>query len=126
MNFTRKILFYSYTIAFVLFAGNVLLYYSSNISSKTFSSITAAFLITTANSVLGMFSIHFGMSKSAKIFILSFLGGMIARLFLMLAAVFICLKFLQISQNSFIFSILFFYVFYLFIEILYLNQRKRY
>jgi len=91
------------------------------ISDHNFYSIFSAGLITTLNFSFGILSIKIGISKSAKVFIMAFLGGMVIRLFLMLVLVFICLKFLDLSGNNFIFSILFFYVFYLISEILYLN-----
>lgn len=51
-------------------------------------------------------------------------GGMLFRLVLILFLTFIVLKFLEINVFGFIFSLLFFYVFYLIIEIFYLNLNK--
>jgi hypothetical protein len=42
----------------------------------------------------------------------------------MLLFILICLVFLDISRNSFIFSIFIFYIFYLIIEVVYLNFIK--
>ncbi len=65
-----------------------------------------------------------GLVRSAKSFIRNTLGAMSLRLFSTLIMVFICLVFLELNQNTFIFSILIFYFFYLIIEIIYLNFRS--
>lgn len=95
------------------------------VSEKLFYSILASALITTGNFIAGYFSIQSSIKKSPDSFIKIFLGVLIIRLFGMLLLVFICLKFLELNGNSFIFSILFFYVFYLIIEILSLNLNKK-
>jgi len=53
------------------------------------------------------------------------LGGTVLRMFLLIGMVIAGLKILELSRNSFIFSVLFFYIFYLIIEIFYLNLRKK-
>ena len=103
---------------------SILLQQMGIISAEVISSVIYAGVITTLNFSLGMFSIKIGLKKSPKEFMLIFLGGMVFRLFLMISLVFICIKFLEFSRNSYIFLILFFYVFYLIIEILYLNTKK--
>ncbi len=65
-----------------------------------------------------------GLVKNDKSFIRNTLGAMSVRLFSTIILVFICLVFLELNQNNFIFSILIFYFFYLFIEIVYLNFRS--
>ena len=65
-----------------------------------------------------------GLVKSDKSFIRNTLGAMSIRLFSTVIMVFICLVFLELNQNNFIFSILIFYFFYLIIEIIYLNLRS--
>jgi hypothetical protein len=64
------------------------------------------------------------LDKSNNIFLIAIFGGMIFRLFLMVAMVFISLKFLDIRAEVFIFAILFFYIVYLIIEIFYLLMIK--
>lgn len=112
---------YALFAVFVLLMILAVSWLLGRISDHNFYSIFSAGLITTLNFSFGILSIKIGISKSAKVFIMAFLGGMVIRLFLMLVLVFICLKFLDLSGNNFIFSILFFYVFYLISEILYLN-----
>lgn len=65
-----------------------------------------------------------GLIRSDKSFIRNVLGAISIRLFITLILVFICLIFLELNQNTFIFSILIFYFFYLIIEIFYLNFRN--
>jgi hypothetical protein len=65
-----------------------------------------------------------GLVKSDKSFIRNTLGAMLIRLFSTVIMVIICLVFLELNQNNFIFSILIFYFFYLIIEIIYLNLRS--
>jgi hypothetical protein len=52
-------------------------------------------------------------------------GGFLFRLILGLSLVLITLIFLEINTYGFIFSTLFFYVFYLLIEIFYLNLGRK-
>jgi hypothetical protein len=49
---------------------------------------------------------------------------MVIRLFTTLILVVLVMLFLELNRISFIFSILFFYIFYLAIEIIYLNFRQ--
>jgi hypothetical protein len=57
--------------------------------------------------------------------LISFFGGILFRLFILSVIVVIIVQTLEISVNNFIFSLLFFYFFYLILEIIYLNFRKR-
>jgi hypothetical protein len=65
-----------------------------------------------------------GLKRGDKSFIRNVLGAISVRLFSTLVLVYICLHFLELNQNNFIFSTFIFYFFYLFIEIFYLNFRK--
>jgi hypothetical protein len=49
---------------------------------------------------------------------------MIIRLLILLSVIFISLIFLDINRNSYIFSIFIFYIFYMIIEVFYLNLLK--
>lgn len=120
----KKILFLSFIIPALSAIIILFLKLQENILSFDADSILFAYIITTINYSLGLISIKIGINKSAKIFLISFLGGMVFRLFLMLALILISLNSLQIKQNSFIFSVFIFYSFYLFTEIFYLNKRK--
>jgi hypothetical protein len=87
-------------------------------------SIIAGWGITTFNFGGALFFIYRGYKKNAKSFIQLILGGMTFRMMLTLLMVIICLKTLEINQNSFIFSIFIFYLLYLIVEILHLNSIK--
>jgi hypothetical protein len=74
---------------------------------------------------VGFLSIKLSIKKSDKIFLMVLWGGLLFRLIAGLSLVIITLIFLEINAYGFIFSILFFYIFYLIIEILYLNLRRK-
>ena len=103
----------------------VILLITGYVSEIIFLSILVSAFITSLNFIVGYLSIKFALGKSVDSFIKILIGVMILRLFGMLISVFICLKFLELNGNSFIFSILFFYIFYLIIEILSLNLNKK-
>ncbi|PJA98659.1 MAG: hypothetical protein CO128_06120 [Ignavibacteriales bacterium CG_4_9_14_3_um_filter_30_11] len=84
-----------------------------------YTSIWALF-ITSINYGLGMISIKIGINRNYKVFMISFFGGMLIRLILLILLVFIGLQFLEIRRNIFIFLVLFFYILYLISEISYL------
>lgn len=65
-----------------------------------------------------------GLGKGDKSFIRNILGALIIRLFFTLILVFLSIRFLELNQNNFIFSVFFFYIFYLINEIFYLNFRS--
>ncbi|MBT8379244.1 MAG: ATP synthase subunit I [Ignavibacteria bacterium] len=102
----------------------VTLYYSSVLNFTQFYSILIGALIVLLNFFIGFLFIKFSLDKSNKLFITMLWGGMAFRLVFVLFLVVIMLKFLELNTFGFIFSILFFYVFYLIIEILYLNLKK--
>ncbi len=119
------LLFIGLLLPAVLFLILFFVYLTGKVQYITFSSYTIAIAITSLNFLLGILAIKIGIYKSDKIFISSILAGMLIRLFLLLGAVFISLKFLEINHNSFIFTLLFFYIYYLSIEIFYLNFKKK-
>lgn len=103
----------------------ILSFYWFNLLSFEFmkSSLIAGF-IAYLSFAFGFVSISLTLDKSNNIFLIAIFGGMIFRLFLMVAMVFISLKFLDIRAEVFIFAILFFYIVYLIIEIFYLLMIK--
>jgi hypothetical protein len=103
-------------IIIVLFLLNVL-------SGEHFKSFILAGAITSCNAGLGVISIRSGINKPEKVFLQRLLGGMVIRFFATLIMLVLALLFLELNRISFIFSILFFYIFYLIIEIIYLNFR---
>jgi hypothetical protein len=101
------------------------LYLASVISAIMFKSVLLGTLLAIFNFGIGFALIRFSLNKSEKIFILSLWGGLLLRLILGLILILITLIFLEINTYGFIFSILFFYVFYLIIEIFYLNLGRK-
>lgn len=111
--------------AAIIVAVVTILFILSGISQKLFISIIIGFTISAINFLIGIGLIKFSISKSEKIFLFALWGGLLIRLILGLTVVLISLIFLEINTYGFIFSILFFYVFYLIIEIFYLNFGRK-
>ena len=97
----------------------------SSISVLIFKSILLGAILSIINFAIGLLLIKLSVNKSENIFLLSLWGGLLFRLILGLSLVLITLIFLEINTYGFIFSILFFYVFYLLIEIFYLNLGRK-
>ena len=102
----------------------IILYLTSLWNYTLFYSVLLGSIIVILNFVIGFLFIKFSLSRSNRIFQIMLWGGMLFRLIFILFLVLILLKFLELNTIGFIFSILFFYVFYLIIEILYLNFKK--
>ena len=117
------IVFFSISVLAILIVS--VLYLASHISAILFESIIFGALISLLNFLIGFLLIKFSLRKSEKIFLLSLWGGLLLRLILGLTLILITLIFLEINTYGFIFSILFFYVFYLLIEIFYLNLGRK-
>ncbi len=125
MKFTKNGISYSLILVLLVFAVFSYLRAIGQINSDLYFSFLFAAFITTFNFLLGVLSIKLGFKKSMKTFLILFLGGMVFRVLLILIAVFICLKFLDLRGNNFIFSIFFFYVFYQIIEIFYVIYQNK-
>jgi hypothetical protein len=125
INNEKRLLIFGFAISFCILLLIIILYSLSIISGVILSSIAIGFLLSLLNFLIGLLLIKFSISQSEKIFILSLWGGMVIRLVLGLSLILISLIFLEISTYGFIFSILFFYVFYLIIEIFYLNLGRK-
>ena len=114
--FTASFVIVSILIIIILFLLNIL-------SGEYFKSFMLAGTITTLNAGLGAISIRSGINKPEKVFFQRLFGGMTIRFLSTLIMLVLALLFLELNRISFIFSILFFYIFYLIIEIIYLNFR---
>jgi hypothetical protein len=90
-----------------------------------FKSIFIGNFLGFLNFLLGLMFVTWGINRAYKQFLTSLFGGLLIRLSLLLVLLTSTLIFLEINEISFIFSILFFYFFYVIIEIIYLNFRKR-
>jgi len=93
------------------------------LSKDDFKAFLLAGIITAFNTGLGIISIKSVINKPESVFIQRLFGGMVIRFFTTLIMVVLALLFLELNRISFIFSILFFYIFYLVVEIIYLNFR---
>jgi hypothetical protein len=111
-------------LPFIFILILIYLYISGKTNPKEFFSLFYGFLFPTVNFIFGFFTIHFGFEKSNNIFLIIVFGGLIIRLFLMLALILIALKFLFVTLNSFIFTTFIFYFYYLIVEIFILTQKK--
>jgi len=97
------------------------LFFLDVFSKEDYKAFVIAGIITTFNAGLGVISIKSGINKPEKMFFQRLFGGMVIRFFTTLIMVVLALLFLELNRISFIFSILFYYFFYLVIEIFYLN-----
>jgi hypothetical protein len=104
-------------ITFVMFIFNIFTF-------NEFISILIGCVIPTVNIIIGILLVKKLYKADYTAFVKGLIGGMTARLLSILLIVFVVVKFLDISRNNFIFSLLFFYFFYLIIEVFYINLRK--
>ncbi len=125
MKSAKKILLFG--ISFGIFSLIILAGYSLVAASNKiiFKSILIGDFLAFLNFVLGLMFVTWGINRPNKEFLASLFGGLLIRLSLLLILLTSTLIFLEINEISFIFSVLFFYFFYVIIEIIYLNFRKR-
>jgi hypothetical protein len=121
----KQLLIVCIVISFLTLLIVTLFFLSSSISALIFKSILLGAFLSMINFAIGLVLIKFSVDKSERIFLLALWGGLLFRLILGLSLVLITLIFLEINTYGFIFSILFFYVFYLLIEIFYLNLGRK-
>lgn len=121
----KQILIIALVISFLTLLIVTIFFFLSSISGLIFKSILLGALLSMINFLIGLTLIKFSVNKSDNIFLLVLWGGILFRLILGLSLVLITVIFLEINTYGFIFSILFFYVFYLLIEIFYLNLGRK-
>lgn len=121
----KQILIIALVISFLTLLIVTIFFFLSSISGLIFKSILLGALLSMINFLIGLTLIKFSINKSDNIFLLVLWGGILFRLILGLSLVLITVIFLEINTYGFIFSILFFYVFYLLIEIFYLNLGRK-
>ena len=112
-------------VTLILIGIVTFLFVSYVMSGILYKSILLGALLSLFNFTIGFLLIILSIRKSDKVFLTVLWGGMLFRLIISLSLVIITLNFLEINSYGFIFSILFFYIFYLIIEILYLNLRRK-
>lgn len=125
MNFPRRFLSIGIIVSFLILIILLILSFGTSDNRIVFKSFLFSNVITFQNFVFGLLFILYGIKRSDKIFLISIFGGLILRLGIMLGLVLVCLKSLEINEISFIFSLLFFYIFYAIIEIIYLVFSKK-
>jgi len=121
---SEKFLKSSLIIFLIFFLSFCLLFVLKIVPSDLFIPVLISCLISSLNFFLGLMSIRIGLKKPINFFFKTIFGGMIIRLFLTVSLIFISLKFLDINGNNFIFSVFFFYILFLIIEVYYLNLNK--
>ncbi len=94
-----------------------LLILANSLNIELGKSIIIAIVISVLNFLLFLGSFDYSIGKSNKIFLIFIIGGMGIRLFLMLVAVFVSIKFLKVDLVGFIFGFFIWYVFLLIYEI---------
>lgn len=112
-------------VSFLLLAIVTLFFLFSILSGLLYKSILLGALLSLINFTIGILSINISIKQSNKFFLITLWGGLLFRLIIGLSLVLITLIFLEINAYGFIFSIFFFYIFYLIIEIFYLDLRRK-
>lgn len=120
----NKILLLLSIIPIVFLLSIISSFFAEKINPEFFFSLFYGLLFPTINFILGIISIHYGLEKKDKIFLIIVFGGLVLRMILMLSLIVIGLKFLFVSLNSFIFTTFIFYFYYLLVEIFILTQKK--
>lgn len=121
MTSQKKLLLYPFLFLVLFSVILIILFLQGVISKQIFISILLAEGIIFFNTLFGFIAIKSGLKKPDKIFFRRVFGGIAARLISTLVLIVLVLLFLELNRISFIFSALFFYVFFLVIEIIYLN-----
>ena len=120
----RKIINISLLISFFIFILFSVLNVTGIVSTIDFFSALSGFLLSLLNFFIGFLLLKKMKNQPFnKVFGL-LVGGMLFRMAFMLILVFISLYFLELKAVSFIFSLLFFYIFYIVSEIFYLKSAK--
>lgn len=119
-----KFLLFTAVVFLFLISLIIVMYLLEIIMHRAFISLFTGAALGFINYIFGLGLAAYGLKKSETVFLISLWGGLLLRMLLMLSLVVICLKFLDLSTDNFIFSVLFFYVFFLISEIIYLNLRK--
>ena len=111
-------------ISFLLVSASFLILLILNrlflLSYRGLFSIYLPAVFTTLNFIIASASIEKSYKKPHKNVLNSFLIWMGIRVVILIMLVLISLKFLDINQNSFIFSTLFYYIYYLIIEVIFI------
>ncbi len=122
--FEHKLLKVSFIFIFLLFLFVFLFHHFSIISYENLISIHVAAILTTINFIIAVISIEWLEKRAPGNALANFMKGMIIRMVVLILLIIFSFKFLDIKRNSFIFSILIFYIYYLVIEIIFIVKRE--
>ena len=125
MKIANKVLLIGISAAILSLVILLITTLNSQANHVRFKSILIGDLLAFSNFIIGLGFIFWGINRAEKFFLITFYGGMLFRLIILSVMVIVIFKFLEIDKNNFIFSLLFFYFFYVIVEIIYLNVRKR-
>ena len=125
MKIANKVLLIGISAAILSLVILLIITLNSQDNQIQFKSILIGDIVGFSNFVLGLVFIFIGINRPDKFFLMTVYGGILIRLFVLSVIVVLIIKTLEINVNNFIFSLLFFYFFYLIVEIIYLNFRKR-
>ena len=110
------------SIVLFVFAGYVL--YLTNVTdARFFRAYLVCQLVCLIYTGLGFGFIGYAMKAPGGLFIVIVLGGIVARLFVVLVLIIISLKLLFVKEDIFIFSLFIFYNYFLILEIYYLIKK---
>jgi hypothetical protein len=123
MTKSYKYLLIGLVISLVVSLSLFILYQTGKIEYATLRASFAGIIIALVNYLIGFYLLKIGLNKPDKLFLTIVMGGMVIRLFLVLISIIISIKLLKISQDSFIFAIFTFYIFFLTLEIINLSNR---
>lgn len=115
-------------IFLALYVLLIVLYKTSVISYAFLNASFYSGVINILNVLASLLAFNYSMNRSNKIFLIFNVGGMILRMFLLLAIILILLKFLNIDKYGFIFNFFILYIVFLAIEVNYfrlkISQKK--
>ncbi len=92
-------------------------------SEEMLIAAAAGALLSTLNVLAGFLTIEYAFEKSYTTFLKSVLGGMGIRMALMIGALLVLIRFVQLHAVALTLSVLGFYLVYLVLEILFLQRR---
>ena len=91
-------------------------------NDKTFESVVWGIIISTFLMGVGFISLKMSMERSMKLFLGTMVGGILLRMIFFIASGIYVFKYSDLPIRSFFISLLGYYLFYQFIEILYFNR----
>lgn len=96
-----------------------------NFNAQKIRSLWLSGIISTLNIVAAFFIIKWTIHKEASVFMKAFFGGMGVRVLILIVLIISIIKFVDINQFTFIFSLLILYVLYQILEIWLINSYLR-